>query len=300
MAHAFDQLLQWDDKQESDHALIQAVQFLSATTHQHMTMQEIYDMLVYDASKKNTKILATGVSRDPILHRILSKINEIQQKVDDGNYRLHRSLDYVINNVVPTVELRLAQTLQHMEEQLSKASDRLSNDVTELQNKVVALQQSQTTLATAVVNANQRNATDIATLTELVKELRDQSGSGDETVIDAISDKIEATTTSISTTNDQLIAMAAQEDSVDPAPATPPASTPITISPNSATLTPGGTQQFTASEPVLWACNPSLGGSIDANGLYTASSTGTSDTITATATDGSNRSASVSVSIVAA
>jgi outer membrane murein-binding lipoprotein Lpp len=226
-------------------------------------MQQIYDMLLADAVKG--EVFVTGVSRDPVLHRILGKMNVIQQG------------------------------LKSLEDKLSTASDRLSNDVNALKNEIVSLQGAQTTLLTAITNANQRFTADLKTLTDLVEQLRNNAGSGNEEVLNQLADQIESSTASIQQTTQQLSGAAAIEDAADPAPATPPA---LTVSPSTVTLAPGGTQQFTASEPVDWAVNPSLGGSITPDGLYTTSSTGTSDTVTATAKDGSGRSASVSVSIV--
>ncbi|HEY3929687.1 MAG TPA: Ig-like domain-containing protein [Candidatus Koribacter sp.] len=59
---------------------------------------------------------------------------------------------------------------------------------------------------------------------------------------------------------------------------------PITITPSSATTQVGKTQQFTANQAVTWSASC---GSIDTNGLYTAPSSAETCTITATASSGS-------------
>src|SRR5262249_11910866 len=79
----------------------------------------------------------------------------------------------------------------------------------------------------------------------------------------------------------------------------------VSLSPSAVTLTPGGTQQFTATVTgtsntgVNWSLNPAVG-SIDANGLYTAPSTLTSSTtvtVTATSADDNTRSASATITL---
>jgi len=74
---------------------------------------------------------------------------------------------------------------------------------------------------------------------------------------------------------------------------------PVTISPTSAQVQLGGTQQFTASTTVTWSSTGS--GSVNASGLYTAPTTGTtplSATVTATPTSGTATSASVTIPAV--
>src|SRR2546421_6350048 len=69
---------------------------------------------------------------------------------------------------------------------------------------------------------------------------------------------------------------------------------PVTVSPNSATLTPGQQQQFTASasSAVTWTAT---GGTIDASGLYTAGNTSGNFTVTATDSSGNQGHASVTI-----
>ncbi len=75
-------------------------------------------------------------------------------------------------------------------------------------------------------------------------------------------------------------------------------SSPIVITPSSATTPQGQTQQFTASSPVSWAASC---GSINASGLFTASATpGSACKITATATSGTAYTANVIDTIGAA
>ena len=71
--------------------------------------------------------------------------------------------------------------------------------------------------------------------------------------------------------------------------------TSVTVSPSTATVAPGATQQFTANVPVTWSATGD--GTISSTGLFTAgTSTGTA-TVTATATDGSGATGSASVTV---
>lgn len=284
MAHPFDQLVKWPDKQESDNVLIQAIVFMSATTHTHLTMQAIYDMLLADANKKNTEVLSTGVSSDPILHRILGKMNVMEQS-------LHNILDSA-----DKMEQRIANQFRHLEDTLTTATDRLSNDVQTLQSKVATLQTAFDAQSKAVNDANTRFGNEISTLNDLVKQLRDNAGSGNEDAINAIADKVEASTSTIGIIADGLTASATQEDTLEQAA---PAPVTLSISPATVTLAPGATQQFSANVPVTWKSNPDLGRNITADGLYIAPASATSDTVTATTMDGT-QSMSASISIVAA
>jgi hypothetical protein len=63
----------------------------------------------------------------------------------------------------------------------------------------------------------------------------------------------------------------------------------FTVSPTTASVSEGGTQQFSASLGATWGASC---GSVDGTGLFTAPLTAGSCTVTATATDGSNRTAS--------
>lgn len=71
--------------------------------------------------------------------------------------------------------------------------------------------------------------------------------------------------------------------------------TSVTVSPSSATVAQGGTQQFTANVPVTWSASGD--GTIDSNGLFTAGSSDGSATVTATATDGSGATGSANVTV---
>src|SRR2546425_1092533 len=91
----------------------------------------------------------------------------------------------------------------------------------------------------------------------------------------------------------------------------PPAQVSITISPTSASVAVGQTQQFTASVSgtsntgVTWAVNGTIGGgstvgTISSNGLYTAPNTPPNPatvTVTVTSTANTSKSASASVTI---
>ena len=77
------------------------------------------------------------------------------------------------------------------------------------------------------------------------------------------------------------------------------AASTVTVSPSSASLQPGGTQQFTATDSaglaVIWSAT---GGTITSAGLYTAGST--AGTFTVTATDSNSNSGSATVTVGAA
>lgn len=291
MSHPFDKLIQLPEKQEIDSVLIQAITFMSRTSHTHLTMQQIYDMLMADAHIGHVEVVSTGVSRDPVLHRIFGKMSTLQQTMYDGHAALHRSLDHLVNKTLAIMEQRIADQFKHLEGILVTATERLTTDIQALQAKVALLQTAYDKQSSSVNDANTRLMSEIATLKDLVSQLRNEAGSGNETAINALADQVEASTTTVSNISDGLTALSNQEDSVDPTPAP----TALTIAPTSATLAPGGTQQFTANMPVTWKSNPDLGGSITPDGLYTAPANG-SDTVTATSMDGTqNQSASVSV-----
>jgi len=67
---------------------------------------------------------------------------------------------------------------------------------------------------------------------------------------------------------------------------------PLAISPKTATLFVGATQQFTANAPVTWSASC---GSIDNNGLYTAPNVAGNCTVTATDNSGNQTTATVKV-----
>jgi hypothetical protein len=70
----------------------------------------------------------------------------------------------------------------------------------------------------------------------------------------------------------------------------------VTVSPQSATLAPGGTQTFTANVPVTWTAT---GGTITSAGMYTAGQTAGSFQVKATSTADSTKSATAAVTITA-
>ena len=80
----------------------------------------------------------------------------------------------------------------------------------------------------------------------------------------------------------------------------PPAPVSVSISPTSATVAPGGSQQFSATVSnatntgVTWTAGS---GTIDPTGLYTAPSTAGTDTVTATSQQDATKSAVASVTI---
>ena len=77
----------------------------------------------------------------------------------------------------------------------------------------------------------------------------------------------------------------------------------LSISPTSASLAPGATQQFTASQSVNWSVDGVAGGNattgtITSAGLYTAPSAAGNHTVTGTATGNPKLSASASVTVL--
>ena len=90
-------------------------------------------------------------------------------------------------------------------------------------------------------------------------------------------------------------AVKAAQDAVNP-----PAPVSVSISPTSATLAVGATQQFSAT--VTGSANTSVTwsatlGSVDASGLYTAPAAAGTDTVIATSVADPTKSASASVSV---
>lgn len=82
----------------------------------------------------------------------------------------------------------------------------------------------------------------------------------------------------------------------------PPAVVAVSVSPTSATLALGATQQFSATvqnatdSSVVWSVSPDGAGSVDQNGMFTAPATAGSATVTATSNADNTKSASASVS----
>lgn len=80
----------------------------------------------------------------------------------------------------------------------------------------------------------------------------------------------------------------------------PPPPVSVSISPTTASLAPGATQQFSATvsnatdTSVTWKAGT---GTVDANGMYTAPATTGTDTVTATSNADPTKSASASVTI---
>jgi len=98
------------------------------------------------------------------------------------------------------------------------------------------------------------------------------------------------------------VAVAASFKPASSGPVLPPVPVAVTLSPVSATVVPGGTQQFTATvtgstnTAVTWSATA---GSVSTGGLYTAPSTGGAYTVTATSTADSTKSASAMVIVIA-
>lgn len=191
---------------------------------------------------------------------LLGRLNSIENLLGRSNRA----------NAIRTLDLR--EQLNRMEKEImanATALQRLQDDNAKLQQQLTAMQTAQgnlqtqlSTFATAQAAANKRLMDDI-------QKLKDASN---DPAIAAVADSMEQTTqgmvtstAAIQTVADALAANAAAEDQVDQ-PAAPPA---LAVSPKTAQITQGGTQQFTASQPVTWSA---VSGSIDANGLYTAPS----------------------------
>lgn len=68
----------------------------------------------------------------------------------------------------------------------------------------------------------------------------------------------------------------------------------VTVTPATATVATGTTQQFSANVDVTWSAGT---GTIDATGLYTAPAAAGTDTVTATAADGSGATGTAAVTV---
>lgn len=176
-------------------------------------------------------------------------------------------------------ERRVLQLLAHMEEHLSGQDAALAR----VETNTAALKQMNADLAAAFSKQAEAQANANSRLEADIEALRNEIGSGNTTRLTAIADSLEASLGQFKTIQTNLEANAAAEDAVDV----------LTVSPTTATVAPGATQQFTANMPVTWTAGS---GSIGTDGLYTAPTNGaTSDTVTATTTEGKTASASVTI-----
>lgn len=161
---------------------------------------------------------------------------------------------------------------------------RLQDDSDAMQAQLTTIQTSLKTMSDALVAANIRMENDLAAL-------RGAAGSGNADAINAVATKLETTLGALKTIQAQMDATATAEGTLDQ----PVTSTALTVSPTTAQVAPGGTQQFSASTSVTWKAN---NGTIDTNGLYTAPTTGqTADVITATGVADTTQTATAQITI---
>lgn len=280
--HPFFEIFQSRRKSEADKVLLQAILQLGSTVYPKETFDEIYDILLkqYDGEKDAFKKYSS-----PKSFVLLENLHRIEE-------------------MVGTLNLNVIQRMNSMEKLVTaqnNALDRLQTDANNLRIQLAALQNAQEVAAKAQELANERLLADIA-------KLRDAAGSGNADQINAICDSLETTAVGFKGVADALAANAAAEDGVDPAPAPVPEPTPapeptpvpttevtgattLVTNPTTAKVRPGETQQFTANQPVVWSAAI---GSITPDGLYTAPTTGTSDTVLASTV---NQSATMNIEI---
>lgn len=142
----------------------------------------------------------------------------------------------------------------------------------EIRKSMATAAQALTDLQTLIANltaAINQAATDFTDLIEQVSALNGLNPTAVEAVVAQGKTALATLQASVASANAELN----------------PAATSVTVSPATATLAAGATQQFTASvagttnQAVTWSA---LSGSITSGGLYTAPASGASDTVTAT------------------
>jgi len=158
--------------------------------------------------------------------------------------------------------------------------------------RMIEMAQARLTTDVATIVADIKSVT--AAAAQAIQRLNDQiaiiksGGDPDQAEIDAASVQLETAHT----------AMQAAEASLTAVP-----SETLTILPNPASTNVGGTVQFSIKEgiAVTWAVQApaagSSGGSIEANGVYTAGPVIGVDVVIATSSDGSNASGSANVTV---
>lgn len=261
-------------------------------------------------------------NKSPAEHMVLEVVQKLKSTRFFMNQTPEQCFDAVyafwcIGNSVWAEEHMILRELVQSAHLQAKMLTQTVNKLNSMENTLTAQSTALTRLQTDYDNLKKQNDQQIAALSDLQakqKESNDsllaiieqlRSAGNDEAAIAAIADDMENNLLPKSQqVLDGLTQAAGAEVSSEqagqgtPPPPPPPPPNQLTIDPPSVTLVPGATQQFTASAPVNWSAD---NGSIDSNGMYTASSDPslTSDVVHASAQDGSG-SADAQVTIQAA
>lgn len=198
-----------------------------------------------------------------------------------------------IFNKLHQVLLGMSESLVRMEKIMVQNSAAL----TRAQADVEKLVQANNDLKTSFNDFKTANQTSNDRLLKEIQDLRTQVGGTDqEDAINAIADRIENIVTDNNTMATDLAAMTSTEGTIGTDPQQPPPTQSVTISPKTATVTPGNPQQFTTNIPVTFSAQ---NGSIDQNGVYTAppDPSVTSDVVTATSQADASQVDSASITI---
>lgn len=210
------------------------------------------------------------------------RLNELEKVVIEAVVTLsvtvfsNLTFEQIYDKLLSQAPIPTGFTSRDVKEQLNRIEGVVMNTsaiVQRLQTDVANLQAGITTLTTAINTA----ITDIGNL----------AGSGDAAALAQVADNLEAAVSSI-----QSEGAALNNAENPPAPVT------LAISPSSATVANGATQQFTSNIPSInWGANTPAGGTVS-NGLYTApaSPTQPSDIVQCTTADGT-QTASASITL---
>lgn len=255
--HAFWHLMHHTDKRDVERVLIQAITVLSIDVYTNLTPEQIYDKLLADYE--------VNFGNGPhdlqyFLHYIAGRLGRMERSI-------HNQLD------------RMEITLSANQTALS----RLQADAETMKALLVTTQANQSAASAAISAAVARLQSDIDAL---------KAAGNDPVALAAVADSLETTMTGFQGVSDGLKASADAAATIDPK--TPPAPSNPVVSPATANIPPGGTQQFTSDKLVSWSA---VSGTIDASGLYTgpADLTITSDVVTATAADNTTGTAAVAI-----
>lgn len=134
-----------------------------------------------------------------------------------------------------------------------------------------------------MLDAVKTSFTDQTTLLQQIKAQNEANGQ-DNTLVDQAIANIDAVTAQATAAHQAVLA----------------ASATVTLSPTTATVAQGATEQFSATtsdgSTPSWSVSPSTVGTIDAAGLFTAGTAAGTGTVVATLANGASASASVTVS----
>lgn len=232
------------------------------------TPDQLYDVLVEESNKILDAGFAELESRysESFLRQVLCRMDESENRLT-----------------------KLLEKVGHMVAANQVAIARLTADIGTLQGKFDGL-------STKTQNVSDAVDAESITLASIADQLRNTAGSGDADTINALADKIEGISGNLDTHTDKLDAIAKEAKDASAAATAQPIT--IGLSPKTATVAPGATQQFSVGSPSNFKLADGSTGSIDTSGLYTAPTDGsTSDTVTATSQTDPSVSESASVTI---